>query len=61
MSSTPESHHAPTYASPQTVAEFADNLAAVRAGRAPEEVRLLPVSKTVPEDRLRLAIAAGCH
>ena len=55
---------------PTTTAEFAANLAAVRAnitaaaqraGRAPAEVRLLPVSKTVPEDRLRLAIEAGCH
>lgn len=46
------------------------NLAAVRAridaacrrvGRDPAEVRLLPVSKTVPESRLRLAYAAGCR
>ncbi len=46
------------------------NLAAVRAridaacarvGRDPAEVRLLPVSKTVTEDRIRLAYAAGCH
>lgn len=53
-----------------TTAEFAANLAAVqtniaaaaeRSGRSADEVRLLPVSKTVPEDRLRLAIAAGCH
>ncbi len=66
----PEPHAPPTFTSPQTVAEFAENLAAVRAridaaairvGRAPEEVRLLPVSKTVSEDRLRLAVAAGCH
>ncbi len=44
------------------------NLAAIRAridaacarcGRRPEDVRLLPVSKTVPESRLRLAYAAG--
>ncbi|WP_131742879.1 YggS family pyridoxal phosphate-dependent enzyme [Actinomadura roseirufa] len=34
--------------------------AAKRAGRRPDEVRLLPVSKTVPEERLRLAVAAGC-
>ena len=55
---------------PTTTAEFAANLAAVRAnitaaaqraGRAPAEVRLLPVSKTVPEERLRLAIEAGCR
>jgi len=53
-----------------TTAEFAANLAAVqaniaaaaeRAGRSADEVRLLPVSKTVPEDRLCLAIPAGCH
>ena len=51
-----------------SVEEFAANLSAVRArieaaarnvGRQPEEVRLLPVSKTVPVDRLRLAVAAG--
>lgn len=33
--------------------------AAKRANRDPNEVRLLPVSKTVPEDRLRAAHAAG--
>ncbi|MBD0023426.1 YggS family pyridoxal phosphate-dependent enzyme [Gordonia pseudamarae] len=53
-----------------TTAEFAANLAAVqanieaaaaRAGRSAQNVRLLPVSKTVPEERLRQAIAAGCH
>lgn len=35
--------------------------AALRAGRQPQEVRLLPVSKTVPDERLRLAYAAGCR
>lgn len=30
-----------------------------RAGRDPEEVRLLPISKTVPAQRLRSAFAAG--
>lgn len=53
-----------------TVAEFAANIAAVRAridaaalrcGRNPGDVRLLPVSKTVPQERLRLAVAAGLH
>lgn len=48
---------------------IAANLAAVRqridaacarAGRNPAEVRLLPVSKTVPPGRLRAAFAAGC-
>lgn len=32
-----------------------------RAGRHPPEVRLLPVSKTVDERRIRLAHAAGCR
>ncbi|TXI47966.1 MAG: YggS family pyridoxal phosphate-dependent enzyme [Mycobacterium sp.] len=34
--------------------------AARRAGRDPAEVRLLPVTKTLPGDRLRLAALAGC-
>ena len=47
---------------------FAERLAAVRSriaaacvrsGRDPGEVRLLPISKTVPVERLRMAIAAG--
>lgn len=33
--------------------------AALRSGRAPADVALLPISKTVPETRLRQAIAAG--
>jgi pyridoxal phosphate enzyme (YggS family) len=33
--------------------------AAVRAGRAPASVTLVAVSKTVPADRLRAAVAAG--
>lgn len=58
------------YPAAVTVEDFARNLAAVRArmdaaatraGRDPGEVRLLPVSKTVSEDRLRNAIAAGYH
>ncbi|HMR49744.1 MAG TPA: YggS family pyridoxal phosphate-dependent enzyme [Arachnia sp.] len=57
------------YAMASTVEEFRQNLAAVRAridvaaersGRAASEIRLLPVSKTVPQERLRLAVAAGC-
>lgn len=32
-----------------------------RAGRDPASVRLLPVSKTKPEARLRLAYATGCR
>lgn len=34
--------------------------ACLRAGRDPASVRLLPVSKTIDTDRLRLAYAAGC-
>lgn len=46
-----------------------NNLAAVRrriadaatgVGRDPAEIRLLPVSKTVPEECVRAAVAAGC-
>lgn len=56
------------YPQAETTAEFAENLgdirariarAAEQAGRTADSVRLLPVSKTVPEERLRLAIAAG--
>ncbi|WP_103062849.1 YggS family pyridoxal phosphate-dependent enzyme [Actinomyces qiguomingii] len=51
-----------------TVEDFRRNLAAVRAridaaarasGRDPDQIRLLPVSKTVPEERLRAAYDAG--
>jgi len=51
-----------------TVEDFKANIAAVRqriadaaerVGRDPDEVRLLPVSKTVPEERIRLAVDAG--
>lgn len=61
---------AATYCTAHSVADFQHNLAAVqrriadacqRAGRDPQSVRLLPVSKTVSEDRLRQAYAAGCH
>lgn len=53
---------------PVTVADFRARWDAVRAqvdaaardaGRDPAEVRLLPVSKTVPVDRLRAAVVAG--
>ena len=53
-----------------TVEDFRHNLDAVKAriaaacarvGRDPSEVRLLPVSKTVDEARIRLAHAAGCR
>lgn len=51
-----------------TVTDIAANLAAVRArvaaaadrvGRHPSSIRLLPISKTVPAERLRAAAAAG--
>ncbi|MCH9640036.1 MAG: YggS family pyridoxal phosphate-dependent enzyme [Betaproteobacteria bacterium] len=35
--------------------------ACIRIGREPSSVRLLPVTKTVPAERLRIAYAAGCH
>lgn len=58
----------PTYPTARTVEEFEANLTAVNGRmeaareRSPhgQHVRLLPVSKTVPEERLRNAIAAGC-
>lgn len=59
-----------TYAPALTQAQIESNLAAVRdriiaacrgCGRDPADVRLLPVSKTVPAERLRLAFAAGCR
>ena len=58
------------YPQADSVEDFVRNLAAVRArmaaaaeraGRDPSQVRLLPVSKTVPEERIRLAVQAGCH
>ncbi|WHZ18162.1 MAG: Pyridoxal phosphate-containing protein YggS [Rhodanobacteraceae bacterium] len=59
-----------TYTTANTVEEFRRHLddvhariaaACARAGRDPATVRLLPVSKTVPEARLRNAYAAGCR
>lgn len=58
------------YPAAASVADFERNLAAVRGqiaaacrrvDRDPAEVRLLPVSKTVNEARIRLAYAAGCR
>lgn len=60
---------APDWPQASTVEDFRHNLQAVqqrmadacaRAGRDPRSVRLLPVSKTVDEARLRLAWQAGC-
>lgn len=56
------------YPTAMTVEDFTSNLRHVHQridaarGRSPfgQPVRLLPVSKTVPEDRVALAIEAGC-
>ena len=59
---------APLYPQATTAAEITANLAAIQArinaacaacGREPDEVRLLPVSKTVPAERLHFAYDAG--
>ncbi|TAN03946.1 MAG: YggS family pyridoxal phosphate-dependent enzyme [Rhodanobacteraceae bacterium] len=59
-----------TYTTANTVDEFRQHLADVqariaaacaKARRDPAGVRLLPVSKTVPETRIRNAYAAGCR
>lgn len=61
--------HPASYPTALTVADLTRNLRDVgaridaalqRAGRERGAARLLPVSKTVDEDRLRLAVAAGC-
>ena len=50
------------YAAASSVDDFRHNLAACqRAGRDPASVRLLPVSKTVGEERIRMAYAAGAR
>ncbi len=58
------------YTTANTVDEFRQHLAEVharidaacaKAGRDPASARLLPVSKTVSEERIRNAYAAGCH
>jgi len=60
--------HSEEFATAKTVSTFKENLqrvhdrieaAAQRVGRDASEVRLLPVSKTVPVERIRLALAAG--
>ena len=58
------------YAQALTLADFQQHLGAVhariaaacaRVGREAASVRLLPVSKTQPPERIRLAYAAGCR
>lgn len=60
----------PLYEKAETFQEIQANLtdirtriraACTRAGRDPSEVRLLPVSKTVDEARIRMAYQAGCR
>lgn len=60
----------PSYPTAATLAELQANIADIRAridaacrraGREPDSVRLLPVSKTVDEARIRLAYEAGCR
>src|SRR5699024_774581 len=62
--------HDEQYSTALTVEDFRANIAEVderiaaaasRAGRDPSEIELLPVSKTVPQERIRLAVEAGCH
>lgn len=57
------------YPTAERAEDIARNLAAVRrriddaaarVGRSGSEVRLLPVSKTVSEERIRMAVTAGC-
>ena len=69
MTTTRHDQHG-RYPQAATLQDFQRHLAAVqariaaacqRAGRDPASVRLLPVSKTQPEARVRLAHAAGCR
>lgn len=68
---TPSPNTPPSsYAAATTLDELRANIADIRtrmaaacrrAGRSPDSVRLLPVSKTVDEARIRLAYEAGCR
>lgn len=58
------------YPQARCVDDFVRNIAAVqarmaaaaeRSGRDPSDVRLLPVSKTVDDGRIRMAVQAGCR
>lgn len=69
MTATRHDQHG-RYPQAATLQDFQRHLATVqariaaacqRAGRDPASVRLLPVSKTQPEARVRLAHAAGCR
>lgn len=70
MPSVSDALSGPEYPSAATIDDFVRNIASVRAciaaaaersGRDASEIRLLPVSKTVAEDRVRLAVEAGCR
>jgi len=59
----------PPYRKANTIEELAENLATIQArialacervGRDKQSVRLLPVTKTVDEERLRMAYQLGC-
>ncbi|RTR04369.1 YggS family pyridoxal phosphate-dependent enzyme [Halomonas nitroreducens] len=59
-----------SYPQASTLEDFTRNLTSVReriagacrrVGRDPAEVRLLPISKTVNEARIRLSVEAGCR
>ncbi|WP_101643703.1 YggS family pyridoxal phosphate-dependent enzyme [Brevibacterium antiquum] len=63
-------NHNGQYSTATTAEDFRINIAevnrridsaAARAGRDSTEIELLPVSKTVPQERIREAVAAGCH
>lgn len=60
-------HDTPTATTQEQIRQNLDSIrarmdaAARKAGRDAGEIRLLPVSKTVPAERLRLAYAAGCR
>lgn len=63
-------NHNGQYSTAMTAEDFRINIAevnrriesaAARAGRDSAEIELLPVSKTVPQERIREAVAAGCH
>src|SRR5947208_573844 len=57
---TPD-YHAPDLLANSSPARFQERIAAAgrRAGRRPEDVKLVAVSKTVPPDRIRKAYDAG--
>ena len=63
-------NHEGQYSTAATAEDFRINIAEVnrrivsaaeRSGRDPSDIELLPVSKMVPQERIREAVAAGCH